>query len=212
MKSRSTCALAALAVVLGACGLEPPPGEARGPAVFETCATCHGAQGEGMREYGAPAIAGLPEWYLRAELEKFRSGARGAHPDDVQGLRMRGMARSLNHEGDVEAVAAYVAALPPVPPTDGEGEGDATHGEALYATCAQCHGERATGDETRGAPPLVNLDAWYVETQIHNFRAGVRGASPLDESGRTMAPMALGLADDQSIRDVVAYVRSLRGT
>lgn len=210
MKSRSTCALVALAAVLGACGLEPPPGEARGPAVFETCATCHGAQGEGMREYGAPAIAGLPEWYVRAEVEKFRSGARGAHPDDVQGLRMRGMARSLNHEGDVEAIAAYVAALPPVSPTDGEG--DATHGQALYATCAQCHGEHAEGDETRGAPPLVHLDAWYVETQIHNFRSGVRGASPLDESGRTMAPMALGLADDQSIRDVVAYVRSLRGT
>jgi cbb3-type cytochrome c oxidase subunit III len=200
----------ALAALLTACGLEPPAGDARGPAVFETCATCHGSEGQGMHEYGAPAIAGLPDWYLRAQLDKFQSGARGAHPDDVQGLRMRSMARSLVHEGDVEAIVAYVAALPAVQPNDGSG--DATHGQQVYATCAQCHGDNAMGDQTRGAPPLVNLDGWYVETQIHNFRNGVRGASPLDETGRTMAPMALGLADEQSIRDVVAYIRTLRGS
>ena len=210
MTSRPACAVVALAVLLTACGLGPPAGEARGPAVFETCATCHGPEGQGMREYGAPAIAGLPEWYLRAQLDKFQSGARGAHPDDVQGLRMRGMARSLNHDGDVDAIVAYVAALPPAMPADGTG--DAETGRALYAPCAQCHGARAAGDEARGAPPLVHLDAWYVETQIHNFQGGVRGTSPLDETGRTMQPMALGLADDQSIHDVVAYIRTLRGS
>lgn len=210
MTSRSTCALGALATMLTACGLAPPAGEARGPAVFETCATCHGSDGQGIEEYGAPAIAGLPEWYLRAELEKFQTGARGAHPDDAQGLRMRSMARSMNHEGDVDAIVAYVAAMPAASPTDGSG--DAANGQTLYATCAQCHGEHADGDETRGAPPLLHLDGWYVERQIRNFRQGVRGSSPLDATGRTMQPMALGLTDDQAVRDVVAYVRTLRGS
>ena len=34
----------------------------RGRAFFRLCAGCHGSQGEGRFDFGAPAIAGLPEW------------------------------------------------------------------------------------------------------------------------------------------------------
>lgn len=209
--ARSLSAIVTVLAAAGAsaCGLTPPEGEARGPAVFETCTACHGAQGEGMQEYGAPAIAGLPEWYLTAQLEKFRTGARGAHADDVQGLRMRGMARTLVHEGDVESVAALVAALPPVEPAHDLG-GDAARGEQLFAPCVECHGARASGNEERGAPPLTGLDDWYVVTQLSNFRAGIRGTAPADTTGATMRPMAMGLPDEQAMRDVAAYVRTLR--
>src|SRR5690606_22514045 len=96
-----------------ACAPSAPSGERRGEALYATCASCHGDHGQGRPEYGAPAIAGLDEWYVRAQLEKFRSGARGAHPDDVAGLRMRPMARQLDGDDDVAAVAAFVAALEP---------------------------------------------------------------------------------------------------
>jgi cytochrome c553 len=188
----------------------PPEGDARGPALYETCAQCHGADGGGMPEFTAPAIAGLPEWYIRAQLEKFQSGARGAHAQDSNGLRMRGMARTLNRPGDVDAVAAYVAGMPVVAPDDVVA-GNVEHGRELFATCIQCHGEQGLGDETRHAPPLTNLDGWYIVSSLGLFKEGIRGTNPRDEWGITMRPMSLGLADEQAMADVAAYIRTLRG-
>jgi cytochrome c oxidase subunit 2 len=210
---RTLARLAAACLLTGLIGCAkptPPEGEARGPALFETCAACHGADGGGMQEFEAPAIAGLPEWYLLGQLGKFQSGARGTHADDANGLRMRGMARTLNHDGDVEAVAAYVASLPVQTPSS-DLEGDPEHGRELFATCVECHGEDAAGDESRGAPPLTGLDDWYIVSQLQLFKAGIRGTNPQDETGATMRPMALGLADEQAMRDVAAYIRTLRG-
>jgi cytochrome c553 len=73
----------------------------RGQALFPLCAACHGNHGEGRLELGAPAIAGLPEWYVAAQLQKFRHDVRDSHPQDTAGLRMRPMARSLPTEGVV---------------------------------------------------------------------------------------------------------------
>ena len=50
----------ALALGTAACKPPEPQGSARGPALYQTCASCHGADGGGRQEYGAPAIAGLP--------------------------------------------------------------------------------------------------------------------------------------------------------
>src|SRR6185312_1462677 len=86
--------------------------ESRGKALFALCASCHGPQGQGNREYGAPAIAGLPEWYLTRQLQHFIDGARGKHPDDDAGNRMRPMARTLKGADDPQLVATYVSSLP----------------------------------------------------------------------------------------------------
>ncbi len=200
-------AVAAL-LVLSACA-EAPSGQDRGPALYETCAPCHGDDAEGSREFEAPSLAGLPEWYLVAQLEKFRTGARGDHPDDTNGLRMRGMIRTLNHDGDVEAVAAHLAGLPPAPNAPVM-NGDAGRGRELFAPCAECHQEDGSGDPAQDAPPLTLLDDWYVVAQLQAFKAGIRGTDPEDASGATMRPMALGLADEQAMADLAAYIRTLR--
>lgn len=64
-----------------------------GRELFAACATCHGVQGEGNVSIQAPSIAALPAWYVEVQLLKFRTGARGAHPDDLEGLRMRPMSQ-----------------------------------------------------------------------------------------------------------------------
>ncbi len=185
-----------------------PTGSARGPALFETCAACHGDDGQGRPEYGAPAIAGLDAWYVEAQLEKFRTGARGAHPDDAAGLRMRPMARQLDGAENVHAVAEYVASLPPTNPS-ATLTGNAEAGEALFATCATCHGEGARGNVDRGAPPLHAASDWYLLAQLQKFKAGVRGTNPADTTGAQMRPMALGLADEAAMRDVLSYIATL---
>jgi cytochrome c553 len=192
-----------------ACAPSAPSGERQGPALYATCAACHGDHGEGRAEYQAPAIAGLEEWYVRAQLDKFRSGARGAHPDDVTGLRMRPMARQLDDDDAVAAVAAYVASLPRAQPAPTLG-GDPARGETYFATCAECHGADAAGNRDRDAPSLRDASDWYLLAQLEKFREGIRGTNPADVSGGQMRPMALGLADESAMRDVVAYIMSLR--
>ncbi len=202
--------LAACVAWLAGCSPPRPEGEAQGARLYETCAACHGEDGEGNQEFGGPAIAGMPEWYLRAQLEKFRVGHRGVDPQDRNGLRMRAMARTLNHEGDVDAIIAHVAAMPAVAPEPVLG-GDAARGQALYASCVQCHQANAGGDPEQNAPPLTGLNDWYIVAQLQLFKAGDRGTTPGDETGATMRPMAIGLADEDQMADVAAYIATLRG-
>ncbi len=180
----------------------------RGATLFRYCTQCHGEQGEGNALALAPAIAGLPAWYVERQLEHFRSGIRGRHFDDIAGMRMRPMSLTLRKEGDVAAVAAYVASLPPADP-EPTLEGDPARGQQLYATCVACHGADGAGNQQMNAPPLTGSHDWYLERQIQNFRQGIRGADPADTFGALMRPMAMTLPDDQAVRDVVAYIMTL---
>ena len=56
-----------------------------GEVYQKVCAACHGANGEGNKAIKSPRIAGLPKWYVKEQTGKFRSGLRGAHPEDTPG-------------------------------------------------------------------------------------------------------------------------------
>ena len=201
--------LAAVAV-LAALIAVPAAAEPDGEELFELCVQCHGEAGEGSALALAPSIAGLQEWYVVAQLEKFQSGARGVHPDDVGGLRMHPMTKTLKDQAQLEAVAAYAASLPPQFPEPTLGGGDPVRGKTLYAPCAACHGPNAQGLQPLAAPSLVNTNDWYQLTQLQHFREGIRGTNPADATGMRMRPMALVLVDDQAMKDVIAYVMTLQ--
>lgn len=81
---------------------------ARGRDGYALCASCHGAAGEGNRSLEAPRLAGLEDWYVVAQLEAFKTGLRGAHPDDAFGPQMRGIAALLDGQ-QMRDVAAHIA-------------------------------------------------------------------------------------------------------
>ncbi len=87
--------------------------------------------------------------------------------------------------------------------------GDVEKGKALYNICAACHGTNGEGTAALNAPANAGQDPWYMTRQLKNFRAGVRGAHPDDTFGAQMRPMAMVLAGEQDIADVVAYITSL---
>ena len=182
----------------------------RGAELFQLCAQCHGTDGGGNHGVNAPAIAGLDRWYVEGQLRKFRSGVRGAHPDDVTGMQMRPMATSLRTDDDLRAVATHVAKLPSTNPAPVLRGGNPQTGAALFGPCQVCHGEKATGDAERKAPPLARANDWYLFAQIRKFKDGHRGAHPADAEGAQMLPWMSTLSDEQAIRDVVAHIGRLR--
>jgi len=194
---------------LSGCRLGTTDAATRGKEVFENCVPCHGADGSGNATVGAPNIAGMKAWYVEEQLDKFRAGVRGMHFSDVEGMRMRPIALSLTSEDDVKDVAHYVETLTPVPHAPSL-PGDPKAGAALFATCSACHGDNGAGNQDLKAPRIAGTDDWYLATELRKFRSGVRGASPKDMEGRLMRPMALGLADEDAIRNVVAYVETLK--
>lgn len=199
-----------VALVIG-CATTPGPGLARGRMVFDSCVPCHGKSGHGDAEIGAPEIAGLPKWYVVAQLTKFQNGMRGSHPDDDSGQRMRPMARSLYRPGDVESVAQYLESLTPTVPRATLTHGDAAAGEANYTSiCVTCHQADASGMEAMGSPPLKHQADWYMLAQLGKFKSGLRGMHPDDVYGSQMAAMSSVLADTTAMMDVIAYIRTLQ--
>jgi cytochrome c553 len=200
-----------LLLALGLVACDPPSDPiARGQELFTGCATCHGTNGLGNPAIQVPGIAGLPDWYIKTQLHKFRSGVRGAHPDDHAGLRMRPMSRMLRTDADVDAVAAFVSKMPTGARTAHVEGGDPTAGQASFALCTACHGQDGMGNETMKAPPIAQLDDWYVVAQLTKFKSGIRGTNPADAEGAQMRPMAMTLADDQAVKNVATYIQTLK--
>ena len=87
--------------------------------------------------------------------------------------------------------------------------GDIEKGKTLYNICTACHGPNAEGNPALNAPANAGQDPWYLTRQLKNFRVGIRGAHPDDTFGAQMRPMAMLLANEQDIADVVAYLTSM---
>ena len=182
---------------------------ARGEELFELCAQCHGDDGAGNAEALAPAIGGLPAWYVSGQLHKFRNGGRGTHFDDISGMRMRPMSLWLRNDEDVADVTAYVASLAKPTPARTLTAGNAENGKQKYLVCTSCHGANGEGNQALNAPPLAGMSDWYQLTALQKFKAGVRGTNPKDTTGMLMRPMSMTLADEQAMMDVIAYIATL---
>ena len=200
----------ALAAALCSLACEPPrpTGEARGPALYETCVQCHGEKGEGNVNALAPALAGLPQWYLERQLNNYQNGLRGKHFDDLEGLRMRPMSMAMEEEGDIKLVAAHIATFPAVEPVALVEGGKAKKGKTAYGTCSACHGAKGEGNVALNAPPLNAQHDWYLVRSLQKFKEKVRAYDSKDTYGMQMQPMAMPL-DDQAMKDVVAYIQTL---
>jgi cytochrome c553 len=147
---------------------------------------------------------------VEAQLHKFKSGVRGAHPMDQTGMMMRPMTLSFRNEADLKTAAAYVSTLPKTSPKPILADGNPARGATLFAVCAACHGTDAAGNELVKAPPLNGSSDWYLVEQLKKFKGGIRGASPVDLEGAQMRPMMATLTDEQAIKDVVAHIVTLR--
>jgi cytochrome c oxidase subunit 2 len=54
------------------------------------------------------------------------------------------------------------------------------------------------------------MSDWYLERQLRNFKSGRRGSHPEDLYGDQMNTVANVLVGENAIKDVIAYIDTLR--
>lgn len=180
---------------------------AREPFDDRYCMTCHGVDGRGNEGVQAPRLAGMEAWYLQRQLQNFRAGIRGTHPQDREGQAMQPMAAKLSDES-IADIVEWVGSWEYVP-AERTIEGDAARGRNFYSACALCHGDNAEGNETMGAPALAGQNDWYLVTQLKNFMDGYRGTHAQDTYGAQMRTMVNTLRNEAGIINVVSYINTL---
>ncbi|MDB6076234.1 MAG: cytochrome-c oxidase [Verrucomicrobiaceae bacterium] len=92
---------------------------AMGKTLFEErCMECHRYNGSGEMTFGSPPLVGLPDWYLIAQLRKFKTGERGATPADPYGAKMVFSSQFIESEEALCSVVSYIVTLnaPSKPP------------------------------------------------------------------------------------------------
>ncbi|HVY79829.1 MAG TPA: c-type cytochrome [Steroidobacteraceae bacterium] len=170
------------------------PDAARGAKLYETCAACHGAQGQGVSDGSVPAIAGQPFSVLAKQLVAFRTGERADE-------RMQHFSDTthLAYSQEVADVAAYVSGLTPRSAPAREADAGGGRGAILYIRkCERCHGAMAEGNGMSYAPRLAGQHASYLVTQLS--RADERPA--LKEAHK-------GVAESLSREDIAALAAML---
>lgn len=93
------------------------------------------------------------------------------------------------------------------------GATEARSGEYLYHnSCSACHGAGGEGLIPRQAPKIAGLQPWYLERQLRNFQAGIRGDHAGDLYGSQMVLFARTLGDAAEIKRLAVYIAALPDT
>ena len=141
------------------------------------------------------------------QIKKFRSDQRGINSDDPEGQIMHNIITTID-ENQIEGLSKIIAALPMNPTVNTLGGDEKKGNEVFMNTCAKCHRFNGKGEIVFGSAPLIGLQDWYIRSQLHKFRKGIRGGSPKDEKGFKMHEMTQYLSDEDAA-NVTAYIAVL---
>lgn len=83
----------------------------KGKASFALCSSCHGADAKGNKALNAPSLLYLQDWYILAQIHKFKAGYRGTDPRDTGGAQMKGMAMTIQDDQTVKDITTYLETL-----------------------------------------------------------------------------------------------------
>lgn len=162
------------------------------------CASCHGAQGDGLAASGFPRLAGQSPAYLVRQIESFAQDTR-SHP------LMSPIAKAMTLEENL-AAASYYASLDPGASAQGRppvamplpgasaavttgsahqgakadrGQRLASVGDeaAQIKACASCHGPGGAG-EAPAYPYLAGQHASYLVNALTQWKSGKRRNDP----------------------------------
>lgn len=187
----------------------PAPDLAKAKQIAESvCVACHNADGNSTVPAN-PKLAGQIPEYLYKQLRNFKSW-NGAAPERENAV-MTAMAAPYSKE-DMLSLAYYFAGQTQKP-EPAKNEKTLAQGEKIWRAgiaekgvpaCAGCHGPAGAGMPAQ-FPRLSGQFSEYMETQLKNFRDGVRSNDP----NTMMRTIALRMTDPE-IKAAVDYAAGLR--
>lgn len=184
-------------VLLLACGLLA--GHARAQTLNDkiaACAACHGEQGQSENP-DIPSIGGQPKLFVMYQLFFYREGRR-KNPE------MNIIAKDLS-DAELDAVAEYVAKLPPPPPVnDAADTARLQRGEDIASKrlCGTCHNPDYSGREQM--PRVAGQREAYLLRSFKDYQAGARVGTQA-----AMAEAVRGLTD-ADLADLAYYLARFR--
>ncbi len=185
-------------LALGPVRIRPQDGRAiaTGTAVADAvgaCARCHGAEGEGPRSALVPRLHGQPAPMLGGAMREYAARQRAS---GIMQLAAAGLS-----DREIAELAAYYAALPPLPaalPAEAGArparEGDTAAG---VPACLPCH----TAGALAQYPRLAGQNARYIAARLRAWQGVARPVTPGEA---IMLPIAHRL-DDRRIDELAAY-------
>ena len=186
-----------------------------GEDVYQVCAPCHGAEGEGGGGGDYPRLAGMGVGYLTQQLEAFQKRERLSIP-----MFPFTEERELSRQ-DILDVSTYISAIKlsnrmPEMADDTDGyirllaakrvmqipreKGNLENGKKLFdGACTHCHGEKAEGKWFD--PLLAGQHIKYLRLQFDEMLNENRNHPMQDKLIKPLSP------DD--INDILAYLSTL---
>lgn len=194
-----------LAAFFGLLALLPAQDHIEPPQSAQTCASCHGPNGQESITPSIPKLAGQHQNYLEEQLEHFAAGEQGPRDNPI----MSALAADLT-DAERKEVSAFYATQPRSFDTTPY-RADLTAGERLYRggdqtksvmACSSCHQPLASGYAPAAVPALAGQYAEYLIEQLRLYRDGGR-------SHVMMTPLAQRLSDEQ-IEAVAYYLQGVQ--
>ena len=176
-----------------------------GQANSNTCAACHGSNGNSANPEW-PSLAGQHAIYTFRQLQAYQDG-------DRQNALMTGQVQGLS-EQDMRDLAAFYAEqeLEPL----AAGDGDLSLGERIYrggnaetgvTACIACHGPRGLGNPLTNYPRVSGQHARYLRDTLREYRSGDRRSD--GQMAQMMRDIAGRMSDDE-IDAVSAFMQGLQ--
>ncbi|MEY3190628.1 MAG: hypothetical protein RIS10_745 [Pseudomonadota bacterium] len=183
----------------------------KGKVLAESCKSCHGDKGQGMKEEtrddevlpAIPALAGQVATYTYKQLRDYLSGSR-SH------VQMTGVAKGLS-ELDAADLAVWFSSLPRAENKSGSEklaraekmveQGD---GKRILPPCFVCHGSKGQG-EKQDIPALAGQQANYFTRTLLDYKTGQRH----NDVYSRMRLIAQQLSEDE-IKELAQYYQQLK--
>ena len=183
----------------------------KGKGLAESCKSCHGDKGQGMKEEtrdgetlpAIPALAGQVATYTYKQLRDYANGSR-SHDS------MTGIAKGLK-EQDAADVAVWFSSLPAQENKSGSRnlaraekmveQGD---GKRILPPCFVCHGGKGQG-EKQDIPALAGQQADYFARTLLDYKSGQRH----NDVYSRMRLIAQQLSAEE-IRELAQYYQQLK--
>ena len=183
----------------------------KGKELAESCKSCHGDKGQGMKEEtrdgetlpAIPALAGQVATYTYKQLRDYFNGSR-SH------VQMTGVAKGLT-EQDAADLAVWFGSLPHAENKSGSEkltraekmveQGD---GKRILPPCFVCHGSKGQG-EKQDIPALAGQQAHYFTRTLLEYKNGQRH----NDVYSRMRLIAQQLSEEE-IKELALYYQQLK--